>query len=91
MVEGAETVMHYFDKIMALVGEHPEITKPGSQSHVEVLHDDHCGVLAGTGDCTCDPDIKLVTVENATSKRVNKKRDVADIKHNQKRKRRRKK
>lgn len=30
---------------------------PGTVTHVEIRHDDHCPVLHGTGACICYPDI----------------------------------
>lgn len=28
---------------------------------VEILHDDDCARLAGTGNCDCDPDVRLTS------------------------------
>lgn len=35
--------------------------KPGSISQVIVKHDDWCELLKGTGECNCNPDIRIIS------------------------------
>lgn len=50
--------MSYIDKILTQIDEGKVEVKPGL-IHMEVLHDDQCPMLKGTGPCECDPEIKV--------------------------------
>jgi hypothetical protein len=49
----------YVGKILALYDSDP--APPGTIRHADVLHDDWCGVMRGTGECTCDPEVRWRT------------------------------
>jgi hypothetical protein len=50
----------YVRKQLRLIEEGKLSIQPGELAHVDVLHDDWCAMLTGTGlYCNCDPDIRL--------------------------------
>lgn len=38
--------------------------QPGHLVHVQVLHDDWCALLADTGPCNCEPEVRSWTRSN---------------------------
>ena len=50
---------NYFQKLIDLVDQNPNLTAPGTVTHSVIAHDDWCAIFHG-GACNCDPDITLV-------------------------------
>jgi len=58
--------MHYLERQMRAMFDDPDnllnCRRPdGTVSHACVQHDDWCPLLKGEHDCTCDPDILVLT------------------------------
>ena len=47
---------NYVGRVLALAAKEPP--RPGEVREVEVLHDDHCRLLRGTGPCDCNPVVR---------------------------------
>jgi len=55
-------VPNYIKQILAAYETEPSIRTPGVKT-VNIYHDDDCGIFT-TGECTCKPDIEVITKAN---------------------------
>lgn len=53
----------YMAKVMALVRQNPSLTKPGTFTQIQVVHDDWCDIFSGR-ECSCDPSARVIDLRN---------------------------
>ena len=52
----------YANRIMEILDAH-QITQKPRLHHLKVLHEDWCALLAGKGECNCNPDVEYAGTE----------------------------
>lgn len=59
ITEAEYAAQPYYEKIKALGLD----LSPGTIQHINILHDDWCQLIKGSGPCNCNPDVQKADIE----------------------------